>query len=553
MKFKTLILVLFGVLNLQNVVFANASVQELGNKVTFEESITPNVGAMLIAVKEGNNLDNSNIYAMEYENSDENGKVIFTFVMDEDKNAISDGKYDVYVKEDNKNTIVESMVYASVATRSAFLSTVKAITSVTDLNAIFQNTDGDYEIDGDNDIVLAAISCDMSRYNQEANAIMYEYITGLENGFSDVTITEFVRGYKLSQGVNLINNSDEINVRTILDEINLSFGGEEYSLKTEEEKAYIAKYIWQTKMYTSVETMQTAYNQGCALWDINNVRVDDIESTFSKYAALLEILSSTEYTQYTALNNKNTANTTIVTILKESPVENIVELKAVIGKGVTAQNAVIRGGSGSSGGYFGGGEKSSNDSSAVTAIPAGKGGYAFNDLKDAEWAAESITKLAEKKIVSGDENKNFRPNDLLKREEFITMLVNVMGIYNENAKCEFKDAEEGKWYYSYIASAYENGVMRGVSEDMAGIGCLLTRQDMVVLAKRATEGRREFVQTREMVTFADYDTISEYAREAVQMMYTSGIVSGMGGNKFDPHGVATRAQGAVLLYNLFVK
>lgn len=553
MNVKTLIPFLCAAFCLQNAAFAEVKIQETEKEVIFKMNITPNSGAMLIAVKEGSSLDNANIYAMEYENSDANGEAVFAFVMDDEKNTTADGKYDVYIKEDEKKVEIKSMVYATVETRTNFLREIRGVSDVSELSAILQNTDNDYEIDGDNDIVLAAIGCDMSSYDSTADAIMYEYLSSLENGLSGISIADFARGYELAQAVVQINASDEGAAAKVLEEINLSFENEEYSAKTNEEKAYISKYIFQNKDYNSVADMQTAYNQACALWIVNNVRVDYVENTLEKYADLLGLTSSSEYIKYKAVSVKNTVNTTIVAKLKASKAESESSLISVIGQAVTAYNESQSTDSSSSGFSGGGGGGSNSGSYSSYAIPSSQGGYAFNDLEQAPWAAAAIEKLKEKNIVSGDENGNFRPNDPLKREEFIKMIVDLRGIYDETAECDFSDVKKGKWYYPYIASAYKNGLVSGISDDIAGVGELLTRQDMVVMAKRAAEGFRELTYTRDMIEFSDYDSIADYAKDAVEIMYRANIVNGEGENKFNPEGTATRAQGALIIYNIFVE
>ena len=48
--------------------------------------------------------------------------------------------------------------------------------------------------------------------------------------------------------------------------------------------------------------------------------------------------------------------------------------------------------------------------------------------------------------------------------------------------------------------------------------------------------------------FADASAISSYAVQAVDWAQSSGIINGVGSNRFDPTGIATRAQVATILY-----
>ncbi|MDY3928349.1 MAG: S-layer homology domain-containing protein, partial [Clostridia bacterium] len=105
----------------------------------------------------------------------------------------------------------------------------------------------------------------------------------------------------------------------------------------------------------------------------------------------------------------------------------------------------------------------------------------FTDILSVHWAVDSIYYLYEKNYISGKGDKLFAPNDSIKREEFIKILVNVFDLYDENAVCNFTDVDESSWEYPYIASAVAAGVTSGIGDNMFGTGMDITRQDMAVL------------------------------------------------------------------------
>ena len=49
---------------------------------------------------------------------------------------------------------------------------------------------------------------------------------------------------------------------------------------------------------------------------------------------------------------------------------------------------------------------------------------------------------------------------------------------------------------------------------------------------------------------ADFDDVSDYAKNSVLMLSNLGIVSGKGNNRFAPKAFATRAEASVMIYNL---
>ena len=164
----------------------------------------------------------------------------------------------------------------------------------------------------------------------------------------------------------------------------------------------------------------------------------------------------------------------------------------------------------------------------------------FADLYEADWAKDYIEYLAEKGIVSGDADGNFRPNDTVRREEFIKMAVTAFHYSNEG-ECKFLDVQSGAWYYPYICRALAGGIVSGVSEEEFGIGSAITRQDLVTILYRCLKNMGINAESTELF-FSDSTEIAEYAREGVSYFASQGIVKGTEGGNFAPRQFATRAE-----------
>lgn len=171
----------------------------------------------------------------------------------------------------------------------------------------------------------------------------------------------------------------------------------------------------------------------------------------------------------------------------------------------------------------------------------------FTDLASAEWAKESILALAEKGVVSGRSDTEFAPNEAVTRAEFCKMLVLALYIYDEGAVCTFGDTDEAKWHYSYIASAYNAGIVSGYEDGKVKPDAAITREDMAVMVNRILKNA---VLSEELEKFADDSDISEYARDAVYLLKENGIMSGVGENEFAPKMTVTRAMAAKVVYTV---
>jgi len=217
------------------------------------------------------------------------------------------------------------------------------------------------------------------------------------------------------------------------------------------------------------------------------------------------------------------------------------------------------GGGGSSSGGSGGSKNSGNSSSGV--LITGKAEeeaqtikMKFIDLDTVMWAYEAISTLSDKNIISGKSEERFSPNDNINREEFVKLVVCALNEDTASAKeSGFSDVDKSAWYNSYVDRGYEIGIINGYENGKFGIGDNITRQDMAVMCYRVAKDANILKKIRQGSGFADEQNISEYARESVSALYEAGGINGVGDNMFDPMGTATRAQAAVMIYNLFVK
>ncbi len=170
----------------------------------------------------------------------------------------------------------------------------------------------------------------------------------------------------------------------------------------------------------------------------------------------------------------------------------------------------------------------------------------FVDLDDVLWAKDSINYLYEKGIISPASDKKFRPGDSVTRAEFVKMLVMSLGI-NENAgDIKFGDVSRDAWYYDYVAAAVHYGLIKGNDDNCFEPDAGITRQDICVILSRAMD-KLGYTPENYNDLFADNDKISDYAVNAVYRLRDFGVVNGVGDNRFDPTGSATRAMTAKII------
>lgn len=174
-------------------------------------------------------------------------------------------------------------------------------------------------------------------------------------------------------------------------------------------------------------------------------------------------------------------------------------------------------------------------------------------FKDCDgWAKEYIETLAARGIINGKAEGLYMPGDLIKREEFVKLITELMDIEPNSAENIFEDVKKDAWYAGFINSAYENKIINGISENEFGVGQNIKRQDIAKIINTVlmVDGITSEVKETDL---ADFDKIADYAKEHVSSIYSMGIISGDDKKMFNPESFATRAEAAKMIYGMLVQ
>lgn len=173
----------------------------------------------------------------------------------------------------------------------------------------------------------------------------------------------------------------------------------------------------------------------------------------------------------------------------------------------------------------------------------------FEDLDSVPWAKDSIQMLYNNGAINGKTATEFKPNDMITREEFVAILVRAFKLTG-NATVTFKDVDNNAWYYEYIKVAVNNGIITGESEDYFGVGKEITREQIATIVYRFLS-KQGLDDVGDKIEFVDAQDISEYAKEAVSMLAKNQIINGYGDNTFRAKNNATRAEATVILARIY--
>ena len=188
----------------------------------------------------------------------------------------------------------------------------------------------------------------------------------------------------------------------------------------------------------------------------------------------------------------------------------------------------------------------------------------FPSLKDCQehWALPEIKKIVSLNIATGEPDGNFRPDDKISREEFITMLMkasypnangtshnNINLMYNtDNKSQKIKDsAEISDWAKPFIATAWTQEIISGYEDSTIRPKSNITRAEMAVLLNKALN-----LQTIDKfeLKFKDNKDIPDWAIYSLAQIAEKQIIKGYPDGSFRPRTNVTRAETAVILANL---
>lgn len=181
------------------------------------------------------------------------------------------------------------------------------------------------------------------------------------------------------------------------------------------------------------------------------------------------------------------------------------------------------------------------------AVTPAKPEISFSDIAG-HWAEANIKQAVQDGIVNGYSDGTFKPGKTITRAEFAVMLMNALQVQEAGAELTFTDqADIGRWARSAVAQAVQAGIISGYSDGTFRANANITRAEMVAMMGRAFGLP---MNPNAVTSFADNGTIPVWAKSAVAMLQERGIVNGIGGNTFNPHKQATRAEAIVMLLNM---
>ena len=172
----------------------------------------------------------------------------------------------------------------------------------------------------------------------------------------------------------------------------------------------------------------------------------------------------------------------------------------------------------------------------------------FEDVDEKAWYHLDVDYVVQNGLMIGMDETHFAPNVNMTRAQMVTILYRMAGSPETKAALPFTDVENGRFYTKAVAWAYENEIVKGMTDTLFVPNAPVTREQMVTFFARFASFQGMDVTCKgDLSDFTDAGAVSPFAVKAMTWAYENGLIRGMGDGTVGPKGNSTRAQVAAIL------
>lgn len=173
------------------------------------------------------------------------------------------------------------------------------------------------------------------------------------------------------------------------------------------------------------------------------------------------------------------------------------------------------------------------------------------DIEEDAWYGDGVYFCIAEGLMVGVGDGLFLPDGNSTRAQIAMMLWRLAGSPVIDGEMPFDDVADGAWYEDAVRWAVSEGIVMGISEDTFAPDALVTREQLVTMIYRYAKESGMDVSVGEdtnILSYADAETISEWAMDAMQWAVGSGLIEGYGDGILAPKENCSRAELATVFY-----
>jgi hypothetical protein len=177
----------------------------------------------------------------------------------------------------------------------------------------------------------------------------------------------------------------------------------------------------------------------------------------------------------------------------------------------------------------------------------------YSDVKDTDWFYEAVRFAAEEKLMDGTGGGKFSPYATMSRAMLVTVLYRLEGQPTVTGSIPFADVQDGQWYSNAVIWAAENGIVDGYVNGTFGWNDIVTREQLVTILYRYAKSKNLDVgASADLSRFTDVGDISDWALDAMKWAVAAGIIQGRTPVAAAPKESTTRAE-VVTIFRRYVE
>lgn len=181
--------------------------------------------------------------------------------------------------------------------------------------------------------------------------------------------------------------------------------------------------------------------------------------------------------------------------------------------------------------------------------------HPFQDVSSSHWADSAVEYVYDNNLMNGTGTRTFAPGGTLTRAMFVTILGRMHGVNTARYPgTSFSDVPSNQWYSPYVAWASDQGIVTGTGNGRFSPNTSVTREQMATMISRYVETEGILLLDAEDAPngFKDASSVSTWARDGLELMRRTGILTGYADGTFGPKKTATRAEAAMIFMRLCV-
>ena len=173
--------------------------------------------------------------------------------------------------------------------------------------------------------------------------------------------------------------------------------------------------------------------------------------------------------------------------------------------------------------------------------------YPFRDVAPGVWYQGTVDLVNYLEIMTGTREDKFAPTSVLSRAQFATIIYRMEDCPAVEYNTSFRDVPKGQFYTDAVIWANKAGIITGYNSRTFGPVDSITREQMATMMCRYGKYKGFDVSGQaDLSGFPDYQSITNYARDAISWANYEEIITGDGG-KINPHGKVSRAVCATII------